>query len=139
MIFLSKARVNKVVEFVMIKQGYICYEEFALNDSKPTNFVSVGGSAWGLGLRNSMLHDFGFDFADMKNDDKVMDKIHEIDNTFDIMMIVEHFQESLVLLKHLLCWPYKHLVSLKLNVHETSSKSSLSNRARSKLKKWLKF
>ena len=50
---------------------------------------------------------------------------------------VEHFDESIVLLKHLLCWEYSDLTSLKLNVHDEKSKSTLSDKARKKLKEWL--
>ena len=52
-------------------------------------------------------------------------------------MIVEHFEESIVFLKHHLCWEYEDLVYLKLNAHKKEEKSSLSQEARDKLRKWL--
>ncbi len=68
----------------------------------------------------------------------VQSKIKEIEDTFDLIMIAEHFDESIVLLKHLLCWNYSDLTSLKLNIHDPKTKSTLSDKARKKLKEWLR-
>ena len=64
--------------------------------------------------------------------------LKEIDSTFDLMLMFENFQESIVLLKHSLGWNYTDLASLKLNVHENSSKSNIDDQARNELRKWLK-
>ena len=53
-------------------------------------------------------------------------------------MMVEHFEESIVFLKQLLCWEYDDLVYLKLNAHKKGEKSTLSPEAQEKLRKWLK-
>ena len=107
-------------------------EEFAMLDDKPNVIM------WAhLNFRDITLFDFGLPVK--ANDDKVtvQSKIKEIEETFDLVMIVEHFDESMVLLKHLLCWDYSYLTSLKLNVHEENSKSTVSAEARKKLKDWL--
>ena len=62
----------------------------------------------------------------------------EIESTFGLVMIVEHFEESIVFLKHELCWEYDDLVYLKLNAHKKGGKSTISQRAQEKLRKWLK-
>ena len=108
-------------------------EEFALMDNKPKVLH------WNhLNFRDVSLYEFGLRVTDNDNMTAVEDKIEEIDQTFDLIMIVEHFEESMVLLKDLLCWPPQDMVSLKLNVHEESSKSTLSEKAKLKLKEWLK-
>ena len=83
------------------------------------------------------MFDFGLPVNDNDNTATVQSKIKEIEDTFDLIMIVEHFDESIVFLKHLLCWDYSDLTSLKLNVHDETSKSTLSDKARKKLKDWL--
>lgn len=84
-----------------------------------------------------MMWDFGLDPAFFNNWTAINDKIAEVDSTFDLVLITEKFQESMVLLKNLLCWDYGDLTSLKLNAHDASTKSSLSGKARAKLKTWL--
>ena len=60
----------------------------------------------------------------------------EIETTFGLVMIMEYFEESIVLLKDQLCWHYDDLIYLKLNVQK-GQKSSLSTKAEEKLRKWL--
>ena len=38
-----------------------------------------------------------------------------MDSDFDLVMVAERFEESLVLLSHLLCWSYEDLISLNVN------------------------
>jgi len=64
--------------------------------------------------------------------------VTEIEETFELVMMVEHFEESIVFLKQLLCWEYDDLVYLKLNAHKKGEKSTLSPEAQEKLRKWLK-
>ena len=52
-------------------------------------------------------------------------KINEIDETFDLVLLTEKYNESIILLKDLLCWDYNDLRGLTLNVHKrTKSKIS---------------
>ena len=91
---------------------------FAMLDDKP-NVIR-----WAhLNFRDITLYDFGLPVKENDNTAAVQSKIKEIEETFDLIMIVEHFDESTVLLKHLLCWEYSDLTSLKLNVHDEKSKS----------------
>ena len=85
-----------------------------------------------------MLHDFGVNPNDFGNEDVIHTKINEIEETFDLILFVEKFAESMVLLKHSLCWDYEDLASLKLNSHEKRTKTVLSLNAKKQLKIWLK-
>ena len=57
-------------------------------------------------------------------------KIKEIEDTFHLVMIAEHFAESLVLMKHQLCWTDQDVVTFKLNTKQADKKSPLSEEAR---------
>ena len=46
----------------------------------------------------------------------------ELDAQFDLVMILERFDESLVLLQDLMCWPTEDIVYLKQN--ERTAKES---------------
>ncbi|TRY71131.1 hypothetical protein TCAL_17305 [Tigriopus californicus] len=52
-------------------------------------------------------------------------------------IVPEHYNESVILLKNLLCWYYKDVASLKLNSRKKSAKSTLSAKAREALKEYL--
>ena len=109
-------------------------ETFALNiETSDYNMTLLD-----VHLRNTMLYDFGMAIEDLEIEQKVEEKIKEIEGVFDLVLMVEHFDVSMVLLKNELCWPnYEDLVSLKLNVRDDHSKSSVSEKAREKLKSWL--
>jgi len=63
-------------------------------------------------------------------------KILEIEKKFDLVMIVEFFNESLVFLKHLLCASWKSISLLAIN--KSLAKQPLSEESKKKLKHLLK-
>ncbi|KAK2708449.1 galactosylceramide sulfotransferase-like isoform X2 [Artemia franciscana] len=88
--------------------------------------------------RNQMLFDLGFPVKDFGKEDKLKDFVDGVERKFDLVMIKEKMEESIVLLKHLLCWEYKDLVYLKLNSRAQNEKKKLSVNQADKLRKWLK-
>ena len=88
--------------------------------------------------KHTILWDFGVNIPDHDNLEFINDKIREIDETFDLILMVENFQESMVLLKHEICWNYEDLASLRLNSHVDKTKSKIDQSAKEKLKEWLK-
>lgn len=53
--------------------------------------------------RNQMLFDFGLSPEHFDNPEKVTQKIKDIEEQFDLILISEDFAKSMVLLKDLLC------------------------------------
>ena len=87
--------------------------------------------------RNQMLWDSGLSAAAMDNMTAVDNKIAEMDNTFSLVMIAERWDESVILLKDLLCWDFKDVVNFKLNARKENKKIPLSEEARAALKEYL--
>ena len=56
-------------------------------------------------LKHVLFHEFGLPLD--ATEEMVDQKIQEIDQTFDLVMIVEHFDESMVFLKNILQWNFK--------------------------------
>ena len=108
-------------------------EKFAMRKVKPNRL-----RIFDIFLKNGLLYDFGINPSDFGNETKIRSKIMELDKTFDLMLFVENFSESMVLLKHSICWNYEDLASLKLNSHDEKTKTIISENARKKLKLWLK-
>ncbi|KAA0716871.1 Galactosylceramide sulfotransferase [Triplophysa tibetana] len=63
-------------------------------------------------LKNLLFFDFGEDNNLDPNDPKVEVAIDAIAKRFQLVMIVEYFEESLILLKAALCWDMEDLVFL---------------------------
>ncbi|KAK2705655.1 hypothetical protein QYM36_015882 [Artemia franciscana] len=88
--------------------------------------------------RNQMLFDLGFPIEDFDNEEKVKKFVDEVEQNFDLVMVTEKMEESIVLLKHLLCWDYRDLVFLKRNSRAKNKIQKLSVDQTNKLRRWLK-
>jgi hypothetical protein len=87
--------------------------------------------------KNQLLWDLGLNVTQMNNLPGIKRKIRELDKEFDLVVIAEHFDESLILLQNLLCWPVKDVTYLKLNERRKDTKSKMTDRTRALLKSWM--
>ncbi len=84
-----------------------------------------------------MLWDFGLEAKFFDDEEAVRRKIAEIESEFDLILIAERFDESMLLLRDFLCLNFEDVTYLKLNSRQKSAKSSLSDVARRNLASWL--
>lgn len=63
---------------------------------------------------NSMAFDFGFS-RDIKNATVIGNKIAQLEKEFKLVMLMEYFEESLVLMKRYLCWELKDIIYIPAN------------------------
>ena len=85
---------------------------------------------------NYMAEDFGFVLSSVGevlelNIDVITSFVSKLKNIFDLVMVVEYFDESLVMMKRLLNWSLKDILYIKLNEFkskkaQTSSKSNIT-------------
>lgn len=87
--------------------------------------------------KNQLLWDLGLPVESMNNLAAVKRKVAELDKQFDLVLIAERFDESLLLLQSLLCWQVTDITYLKLNERKQSSKSVITLKTRYLLKQWL--
>ncbi|XP_006816248.1 galactosylceramide sulfotransferase-like [Saccoglossus kowalevskii] len=66
-------------------------------------------------LRNRQIFDIGLDFEDYDNATRVGYVIKQASKELDLVMITEYFDESLILLKKLLCWKYEDIFYIHQN------------------------
>uniref|UniRef100_A0ABM0MJJ7 Galactosylceramide sulfotransferase-like n=1 Tax=Saccoglossus kowalevskii TaxID=10224 RepID=A0ABM0MJJ7_SACKO len=59
--------------------------------------------------RNNQLREFGLSFESTLNETIVNETIMRLDKEFDLVLILEYFDESLILLKNLLCWSFEDI------------------------------
>ena len=96
---------------------------------------SVSGS---LNLaKNPLLFELGLDTARHENMTVVRRYIDFLNEEFDLVMIMEYYDESLVLLKRLLCWEIEDILHFKLNGRREKEKQpNVSKRMRERILKW---
>ncbi|XP_062439088.1 galactose-3-O-sulfotransferase 2-like [Rhea pennata] len=107
-------------------------EEFL---SQPYRFYNPAASDSHY-ARNLMTFDFGFNPDGDISPKRVQLMLKAIEASFDLLLISEYFDESMVLLKEILCWDLDSVVSFPLNSRDSSTRSPLSDSMVEKIKDW---
>ena len=91
-----------------------------------------------VSMHNEQLYDFGLEHNDTDDEEKVMNKIRELESAFDLVMITEYFDESLLLLRKLLCWRMEDVVYLKHGVRSADYRKKNNDSLADKIREWNK-
>ncbi|KAF4104393.1 galactose-3-O-sulfotransferase 2 isoform X1 [Onychostoma macrolepis] len=90
--------------------------------------------------RNILTFDFGLDNTAPENDTELdrrsAEVIAAVERDFPLILISEYFDESLVLLKHALCWSLDDISSFRLNSRSERSRRPLSTETAERVKEW---
>ncbi|XP_023678738.1 galactosylceramide sulfotransferase-like [Paramormyrops kingsleyae] len=87
-------------------------------------------------LKNLLLFDLGYDNNLEPDDPRVEQAIQAVDKRFQLVMVAEYFDESLILLKDTLCWELEDLLFLRLNMRRDSSISKMTEHQRMQARDW---
>ncbi|XP_046569041.1 galactose-3-O-sulfotransferase 2-like [Haliotis rubra] len=117
--FMSAMNYFGQVGFIMEEKKGV--RGFTLKDVMPHFFINQ--TVRGINkesLINSIAYDFGFaTYRD--NEEYFQSYLKNIDKEFDFVMIMEYFDESLVLLRRRLCWGLRDILYIKRNTYEHNS------------------
>ena len=85
--------------------------------------------------KSHMFYDLGFDNTRDGDVDYVRESIDSIDAMFDLVLVSDYFDESMVLLSELLCWPIEDFACLTLNgrIHKEPGSEEVEERIRKKV------
>lgn len=86
--------------------------------------------------RNPISFDFGLETEDFDNRQRIQEKISEIDKRFSLIMLAEFMDESLVLLRDLLCWNWEDMVVFRVNARKSKYKERLSENLQKSVRDW---
>ena len=86
-------------------------------------------------IDNSQIVDLGMDTKNTRNKLEVKSYIQKLSQDFDLMLITEHFDESLLLLRKLMCWNFSNIKYIKQNARSKEC-SQLSEPIKEKIRKW---
>ncbi|XP_077147336.1 galactose-3-O-sulfotransferase 2-like [Ranitomeya variabilis] len=84
--------------------------------------------------KNYMTFDLGFELNGSPEQSVLA--WHAMDHIFNLVLITEYYDESLVLLKHALCWSFYDVLSIPLNSRSNNSKKTLTLETQEKIKSW---
>uniref|UniRef100_A0A3B3CXH6 Galactose-3-O-sulfotransferase 2 n=1 Tax=Oryzias melastigma TaxID=30732 RepID=A0A3B3CXH6_ORYME len=87
---------------------------------------------------NVLAFDFGLpNNVDPKDlDQKAGQAIAAIEQDFQLVLISDYFEESMVLLKHSLCWSLEDVVSFRLNSRSVRTRHKVSPETEEQIKRW---
>ncbi|NXX74992.1 G3ST2 sulfotransferase, partial [Urocolius indicus] len=86
--------------------------------------------------RNVMWFDFGYDNDAGADGSYVQRVLKELEQSFQLMLIAEYFDESMVLLRHSLCWELDDVVYFRLNSRSQETVQALSPESEERVKAW---
>ncbi|XP_011603198.1 galactosylceramide sulfotransferase [Takifugu rubripes] len=87
-------------------------------------------------LKNLQFFDFGLENNLEADDPQVMKAIQNLSQHLDLVLITEYFEESLILLKDMMCWTVEDILYFKLNMRRSSSVSQLTPDLKAKALQW---
>ena len=89
--------------------------------------------------RNPMSFDLGLDYRFYQNITAIKEYITFLEKEFDLVMISDYFDESVVLMKRLLCWEFDDILYFKANKRIDKERAvDLSEDAKENIKRWNK-
>ncbi|XP_071944790.1 galactosylceramide sulfotransferase-like [Antedon mediterranea] len=87
-------------------------------------------------LQNPTLYDLGFETSKYLNRTQIQYFIENLSHEFDLVLLQEYFNESLILLKKLLCWDMDDIVYISKGVRINKLRFGQSNRLKKKARDW---
>ncbi len=101
---------------------------------KPEEYMSRKFYFW-FQIQNGQIFDLGLDHVDHTGPN-VTRLINRLAKEFDLIMIADYFDESLLLLRKQLCLDWKDILYIPDNFRKSSQKLSISKELREKIEVW---
>ena len=85
-------------------------------------------------MQSGMMYDLGYDFLEFVNKSLLRNAIQRLDSELDLVLMLEYFDESLVLMMREFCWDFDDVLYIKMNAMKYK-RSKISSRSRKKILK----
>lgn len=90
---------------------------------------------WYFRAKNYMAYDLGFD-NENSTAEYTRDAITKLDSKFDLVMITDRFEESIILMKEILCMSDEDVIYLALKVRRETQSTELTTDEAKKIREW---
>lgn len=87
-------------------------------------------------IRNGQFFDLGLSPGLYDNRTVILQEIDKLDRDFFLVLIMEYFDESLVLLKREMCWEMEDIVYAKMNQRHREKKEILDDSLKKMIERW---
>ncbi|KAF6027635.1 GAL3ST2 [Bugula neritina] len=108
--------------FAMLQSYYIYYNWYACAKKSLAEVISsLSNESWicGAPARNPMMFDLGFSVDKHSKSPKAIDEyIEMLDRRFNLVIVVEYFDESLIILRDMLGWSNDDILSFAINFRQ---------------------
>ncbi|KFQ28423.1 Galactose-3-O-sulfotransferase 2, partial [Merops nubicus] len=102
----------------------------------PVKYYHPADQKQNIYARNIMWFDFGYDNNAEDNKMYIQTVLKEIEQNFHLILIADYFDESMILLKHALCWDLDDVVYFKLNSRSQDTVQTLTPESVERIKAW---
>ncbi|XP_070568537.1 galactosylceramide sulfotransferase-like [Ptychodera flava] len=89
-------------------------------------------------LRNGMMFSLGFEEQYYGDESMIESKIEQLANELDLVMLSEYYDESLLLLKDLLCWDFEDIHYIPKGYRSERLRNPMSPELRGRIQSWNK-
>ena len=86
-------------------------------------------------VQSGMMYDLGYDFLEFVNGSVLNNAIRRLENELDLVLLLEYFDESLVLMMREFCWDFDDILYIKMNAMKYK-RPTVSHKTRKKILKW---
>eukprot|EP00058_Branchiostoma_floridae_P009780 XP_002595268.1 hypothetical protein BRAFLDRAFT_283478 [Branchiostoma floridae] len=118
-------------------------KQFGINSTEPLKtflelpfYFAKFGKRNPQHYRNPMLYEFGNIRTESNSEESIEFDIDRIEKIFSVVMIADYFEESLVLLKHTLCWDINDVTFFKINARRNESIRGMTADMAEKIRQW---
>ncbi|NXK15875.1 G3ST2 sulfotransferase, partial [Arenaria interpres] len=130
----------------LLESSYVYYKDDApafriskdVNDylASPKKYYHPADYKQNIYARNTMWFDFGYDNNAENNKKYIQTVLREIEQNFHLILIADYFDESMILLKHTLCWDLDDVIYFKLNSRSQDTVQTLTPESKEQIKTW---
>ncbi|XP_019633879.1 PREDICTED: galactosylceramide sulfotransferase-like [Branchiostoma belcheri] len=85
---------------------------------------------------NALFYDLGYDSEALTSEQTIKSAIDRLDRIFSVVMVSDYFEESVVLLKHALCWDIDDVTFFKVNSRNEQSVRHVTTKMAGKIRHW---
>lgn len=75
-----------------------------------------------------MSFDLGLDHKSVSDEEEIEEFIKMTEKEFDLVLIAEYFDESLVLMKRMLCWDFEDIIYVKHKIRNPIYKNNITEK-----------
>ncbi|CAH3161216.1 unnamed protein product [Pocillopora meandrina] len=101
------------------------------------NMLRKSGSS--VLARNPQMFDLGLDFKFYQDAKAIKEYVEFLEEEFDLVLVADYFDESVVLMKRLLCWELDDVLFVKTNERLDKDKATeISDGTKENIKRWNK-